>query len=462
MAHQIIDVGAGLGSKPKLSVSLSRKNCIENETMSAAFTSLCRIDKREQRLLSALSILSILIGLIYVVVIHPGTPYDEPSHFSIVQYYARFAGMPVLGKPGVSYEGYQAPLYYFLNAFLYYVIKFAGQEVAFYTLRVFGLALLIPAILISYRIARCVFPNEDTISITTAMFIALNPSLLAIASSIQNDMLTIVLSMWITYLTIKWASEDLLDSKRVFILALLVSLAVLTKMTAAFLIIAVPLFLWILHRHRAVKRIGVFLATVMLSTGWWFLRNIIIYGDLTGAKAMKLHFPEGTGSPLSLWRPDDLLHWLRSIVTYLWLPVEYYRNLIRAPFLLEVFVGAFMAACVIGWLLWLRQDRPLENSASIEKSKAIAQFLSLQYIVCMGIYAFNTSTQWHLPGRITLPTLTISAMLICGGAIIVLRKLDKMGDKFFAGLLCAFLLISNAFILWSAHRLSVFPFHLFT
>ena len=39
-----------------------------------------------------------------MAIVPPGTPYDEPSHFGTVQYYATMHRMPVLGQPGVSYE----------------------------------------------------------------------------------------------------------------------------------------------------------------------------------------------------------------------------------------------------------------------------------------------------------------------------------------------------------------------
>ena len=54
---------------------------------------------------------SLLLGLVYVFAVRPGTPGDEPSHFDTIQFYARHARLPVLGQPGVSYEGQMGPLY---------------------------------------------------------------------------------------------------------------------------------------------------------------------------------------------------------------------------------------------------------------------------------------------------------------------------------------------------------------
>lgn len=152
-------------------------------------------DRRERSVLRALCLLSVAAGLVYALAIRPGTPYDEPSHFSTVQHYARFAGMPVLGKPGVSYGGYQPPAYYFIGALLYRILRVvgAGQEAAFYALRVAGLTLLLPMVHFSYRLTRHALPQRGTGAYVVALFVGLNPSLLAIAASVQNDMLAITL-----------------------------------------------------------------------------------------------------------------------------------------------------------------------------------------------------------------------------------------------------------------------------
>jgi D-alanyl-D-alanine carboxypeptidase (penicillin-binding protein 5/6) len=79
--------------------------------------------------------------------------------------------------------------------------------------------------------------------------------------------------------------------------------------------------------------------TASLLTGWWFVRNIVLYGDLTGQSAVALtgaEFESIPAGPLGL---------AQRALTYLTLPTEYLRNLIEAPTWVDV------AAVVVGLVL---------------------------------------------------------------------------------------------------------------
>lgn len=185
-----------------------------------------------------------------------------------------------------------------------------------------------------------------------------------------------------------------------------------------------------------------------------------LYGDLSGAQGMNQHFPTGTGRPVPPWNPQDGVHWLRSLVTYLWLPSEYYRNLVEPPLLLKALVGVFMATGVAGWLT---RSGGKGDGYDPSAGTAARTFLAVQYLACLGVYtwAFNSPTLRMIPARITLPTLTCSAVLICGGGMAA-AGCGKAAGRLFAGSLCVFLLGVNTWVLWSVRRLPLLPFHLFT
>lgn len=442
--------------------------------MNTLLLSLSPTDDRYRRHLYLLIGASLAIGLLYVFLVRPGTPYDEPAHFGNVQSYARFDGMPVMGQPGTTYEAYQAPIYYFLSAIVYRASAFAGEEFAFYLLRVLSLLLLAPAILFSFQIARHILPGNPIAALATALFVGINPSLLAIFAGIQNDGLAIVLSMWIMLLTLKWIDDDKhrdgWSLKQAALMGALISLAVLTKLTTLFLIPAIAGYLLVTQRRKALPVVSVLLAVVVALTAWWFARNYNLYGDLTGSSAMKRFFPEGASRPIQLWELGDLMHWLRDIVTYLWLPVQYFRNLVTAPLWLDVgIVGGFLLFSVLGWMtrigVW-RRDAAETKSAAGWSEKIL--FLSLVHILCFLIYAMISMTKWHLPGRITLPTVALSAFLICQGGIYFFsafrnnRMQNSNSARLFLALLAAALLAANFYILHHASRIPTQSFHLFT
>jgi hypothetical protein len=51
--------------------------------------------------------LSAILGIAFVAVVTPGIPYDEPSHWLNVLYYANHHWIPTIGDPSVSYEAQQ-------------------------------------------------------------------------------------------------------------------------------------------------------------------------------------------------------------------------------------------------------------------------------------------------------------------------------------------------------------------
>ena len=55
----------------------------------------------------ALAVAAGAFGLAAALVVPAGLPYDEPAHWSNALYYAENLGPPVLGDPGVTYEGQQ-------------------------------------------------------------------------------------------------------------------------------------------------------------------------------------------------------------------------------------------------------------------------------------------------------------------------------------------------------------------
>ena len=111
----------------------------------AAATGHSRVDQslrdslRDSLIVAAVSALSVTLAVAYALMVQPGSAYDEPAHFSNVLFYGQHAALPVLGQPGVSYEGQQPPLYYLLAALALRAANGAGAHVGFYAVRLAGL-----------------------------------------------------------------------------------------------------------------------------------------------------------------------------------------------------------------------------------------------------------------------------------------------------------------------------------
>ena len=104
-----------------------------------------------RRLTIGLALPTCLVGTIYAFVIPAGLPYDEPSHWATVQYYADHGRMPVLGDKQVTYEAQMGPVAYVADAV---IVRLAdalgfGAETAFRLVRLFGVLQLAALVLVS-------------------------------------------------------------------------------------------------------------------------------------------------------------------------------------------------------------------------------------------------------------------------------------------------------------------------
>jgi 4-amino-4-deoxy-L-arabinose transferase-like glycosyltransferase len=244
---------------------------------------------------------------------------DEFLHYEFVRYLVDRHELPVqtLGKLS---EFHQPPLYYALtaltiggiqvepfvpidNPFWGYdtyrfgvdnkvryihsaaeVYPYQGTALAAHVARGLSIALGALSVLVCYVILRDVF-QRSLLALGALAFVAFNPQFLFISSSISNDNLITLLGLLIIWLSIRSARFGL-TRRRTLVIAVLVALAVLTKLSAAILAL-VPFLVIVSTRATWRKRIGMLLIMAVVvgaMTGGWFLRNDQLYGDWTGIR----------------------------------------------------------------------------------------------------------------------------------------------------------------------------------
>lgn len=442
--------------------------------------------KVQQRHLAAVCAVSFALGLLYAFLVRAGLPYDEPAHWNNVAQYARGHFLPQMGMRGVSYEAYQGPFFYFVAAAISRVTGIAGEGFAFGFLRVASLALLIPTTCLCYAIARRVFvKNSHAMALLVAIFIGWNPVLLAISASVQNDSLAIFLSTLVIFLCMKNFEDAAISNahsstrflRDALILGVLTGVAVLCKLTNAYLVVAVPLGFALLRRDENrrfdaaqwLRFTMVFALAVAMTTLWWLLHNRALYGDFTGTAAMKRFFPSGAGEPLDFKKPRNWLEVSRSIVNYWWLNAEYFRNVVKAPAPAKLALILMTSLGVFGWIARQisRRNSALntektddENSILIAQSRRVSQLLALFYGVCLLVYLRGLATQWFFPARMTLVTIVAPAVFLVGGVSLLrqLRVLEARATRIYGVLLATTLIFINLSMLRKTTQLPPFPF----
>jgi len=345
--------------------------------------------------IGALAVAAGAFGLAAALVVPAGLPYDEPAHWSNALYYAENLGPPVLGDPGVTYEGQQTPLSYVIAAV---VVRLAGDaDAAFVVVRLLGVAGAVALTLLIGGILVRTIPNRPAVIILGTAFIALNPMFAVIAGSVQNDTWTLVWAF-----ALLWAALPFMDASRTsprpwawgLLFGALGSAAILTKLSIAPLVVAVLAIL--LLRRRVVMAL-IAGGVVLAACGWWIVRNYLLYGDLTGQAGVEragYEFGQGALGPL---------HLARSALTYLFLPTEYLRNSIVAPWWIDGIVVVLGLAVASGAVLL---------AARVRRDCAPGALLLLVTVgaVAVAAWLLQGTFGWHVAFRTAYGVLPIVAL----------------------------------------------------
>ncbi len=269
------------------------------------------------------------MSLIYLWATPPLEASDELWHFGLVTHIADTGDLPVQAAGTITpwrQEGSQPPLYYWIAAALVRPVDrgdfdavrqpnphaIAGvpgavgnknlvlhasphpvpqrTALAVYILRLFGIVCGGVTVAAVYASARTLRPDQPAVALLAAALTAFNPMFLFISASVNNDPLVIALSslvIWQMLILLR----DGFDTRRSLLIALLIAAAALTKLSGLVLVPVIALVaLWTAYRRhdwRGLILLGGALAiSWALLDGWWYLRNLSLYGELFGTATM--------------------------------------------------------------------------------------------------------------------------------------------------------------------------------
>ncbi len=385
-----------------------------------------------------ITILFILLGITYSLVTPIFEASDEISHYPVVQHIASTGRLPVQ-RPGVEtlweQEGSQPPLYYLIAAGLTFwidtsdlesvrwrnphaklgipldpdnrnmVIHTAGERfpwhgtvLAIHLIRIFGVGLGAGTVVLTYLIAREVQPAGRWLAPLAAAFTAFNPMFLFITGSVNNDNLTVLLSSWSILLCLRVASQGITD-RRALALAVVTAAATLTKISGLTLLPLVGITLLIAaarrgHWRKTFYAGGALILCWLAVAGWWYARNLILYGELLG---LQTHVAIAGG------REIDLLTLLRHEWYGFW--VSYWALFgavnILADQAVYTFYALLGAAALIGLVLWgMRRLREQARASLLMPGLLAFQIL----MVLAGVIRW-TMTTYASQGRLMFPVI---------------------------------------------------------
>jgi len=423
-------------------------------TVDRARSVALRVQQEPARLVMAVSF---GLALTYVFVIMPGLPADEPSHWSTVLFYSAHLRLPQLGQRAVSYDAQQGPVAYALDAVVYRLFHVVGGvSTGFFAVRALGAIEFTASVAcVSWLIERVVRPGFAAVS-ALAVF-ALNPMMLGMYASVQNDGICILISFLALIVVLR--HDRGVTTWRAIGVGLLVGTAFLAKETVWPLLLALPL-LWLWRDgKRTMVPVLAFLGSFAVTTGWWIARNELLYGSLFGKADTG-----GDGTTFPPYRIHGLggiFHIVENDITYIWVPTEYYRNVIVAPpvikILLAVTTVAVIALCL--WRLWCL--RGLWSTLFSRFRAGDGQLSAWFLLATSAALSVGVQTVLFITVSAIAPRLGYLAWP-CWLAMVAVAfdtVVSRRGRKVVAPALLGMLGL-NAWVLWSAGSLGAEPFRI--
>jgi hypothetical protein len=403
-------------------------------------------------LLAVLLLIYAALAVWYSAAIPLGEAPDEVPHFTYVRYLAQHGRLPTTKE---EHEAFQPPLYYAAGAALTYRIEdepgaafavrtnadfdvvdprapknlllhsadeawpYRGWALSWHLVRLLSIALGAVTVWAVYRLGSVLFPEQPAIPLAMAALTAFTPQFLFMSAVANNDNAAVAFSALVLWQSAAFLHEEECSQlwKRSVLLGLLLGLGLLSKASLIALLPVAGLAVVVAvcrcqvssTRQRVRLAAGSLLLTLGLAallSGWYFVRNLALFGDPLGwSFLLKINaLREG---PLTL----DVLAWLsRGVVRSFWL------GWIGIEFDGWIYwlIGAVCLAGLGGFIAWLvRRWRDLSGA-----TRWTLALLGLHVVITLGsLLQWTAAVQGTDQGRLIYPILpTVMLVLTVGWA----------------------------------------------
>ncbi|MEI6127598.1 MAG: glycosyltransferase family 39 protein, partial [Pseudomonadota bacterium] len=274
-----------------------------------------------------------VLGLCYSSVTPLWSPPDEDRHFAYCEYIALNKSLPNLNAQDKAFHISQAvhpPLYYAIGSLFYkndseplfkqlsihegpgYILvqpkaepasSYASKARTAYMLRFLSLFFSGLTIYLAYKIILSLFPGESVMAATGALILATNPQFLHVSASISNEPLSTAFTALYLFMLINFFKPPGKSYAHAGA-GLVLGCCLLTKVSTI-IYIPITVVALILAYRRETKKIfrGLFiiLSLALLVSGWWYIRNWILFHDPVFSKAIEAIQPWAIrGKPFSI------------------------------------------------------------------------------------------------------------------------------------------------------------------
>jgi len=290
--------------------------------------------------------LYVAAGVIYSVITPVFEAPDESFHFFVIQHIVEHRALPVQSgetQGAWEQEGSQPPLYYLIGAALVSGIDLGdaeellwlnpqanigdplnpgnknvyihpasqgfpwrGATCAVHVLRLYSLALGAASVGLVWRIGKLLYPRRGVLPLAIAGTAAFVPQFLFISSSVNNDNLMTFFSVLVVYLLLRRLRDGPGTAAYWLGVGVVLGLALLAKLSGWALLglagLVIGLLAWQRRSWRLAVRSALAVGVGALAVaGWWYVRNLLLYGEPTGLTAMWEVVGRREGFGTALW-----------------------------------------------------------------------------------------------------------------------------------------------------------------
>lgn len=326
----------------------------------------------------------------------------------------------------------------------------AGTLLAVRLVRLFSVLMGAVTVYLTYKIAREAAPDRPVVALGAASLNAFLPMFLFISGAVNNDNLAIPLASLALLIMIR-----VVHSRRAIYrpvpwttwagLGVVIGLAVLTKegtlglLPMAFGTAVVAVWQWVVRHDRSsgtpppaswivpaagrlVWALFLVIVPVLLIAGWWYYRNIVLYGDWLGWNAFIAVLGERAhpASLLQLWgerRGFMMSYW--GLFGGVNIPYPMWVYTLLNTVLLASVAGFGVYAVTLlrrEWVLWREMvtDWFARLLAAVERNFALIVCLVFSAAVVYGLIQWATTT-WSSQGRLVFTAISPLATLMALG-----------------------------------------------
>jgi hypothetical protein len=395
----------------------------------------------------------IALAVGYSVVTPLYEPTDEVGHFRYIEYLRIFRQLPAPRVNGVLIQSHHPPLFHAAaalvsawvpldrpwdyepelnphwgyrywepgvdnkNQFMHRADEdwpYRGTTLAIHVMRWFNVVLGALTVWLAYRLAQTIFPERRAFALGATAFVAFNPMFLHLSGGINNDVaagLASTATLWVCMEIVGHASRDNLPKHEIQ-LGVLLGLALLTKFNLLALLPVIEIALIAAaYRQRSwkafVRANVIILGLAMLIAGWWYLRNMLRYGEASGVGMMS---QEWGGQRV----PSQSIGLALSEMPYLWTSLWGRFGYGQIPLTDTLYTALFVLviASLPGLVLMWIKDRRQKKLLSREQALQLLLLGLTLFLFWATIFIYATLSVNAAMGRFLFPALTGFGVLI--------------------------------------------------